>query len=142
MSDVTSADWADGFTARRALAKSISAVESGGPEALAIEQRALQQPAAAHVLGITGPPGAGKSSLISALLPHALDHYGAVAILAVDPSSSLTGGALLGDRVRMDYRHFDQNYSFAPWPPGGTKGALRLQHEPQSTCWMPLAGRW
>ena len=74
MSDATSADWEDDFTTRRALAKSISAIESGGPEALVIEQRALQQPAAAHVLGITGPPGAGKSSLISALLPHALDH--------------------------------------------------------------------
>jgi LAO/AO transport system kinase len=124
MSDVTSADWADGFTARRALAKSISAVESGGPEALAIEQRALQQPAAAHVLGITGPPGAGKSSLISALLPHALDHYGAVAILAVDPSSSLTGGALLGDRVRMDYRHFDQKVFFRSMASRGYQGGI------------------
>ena len=124
MSDVTSADWADGFTARRALAKSISAVESGGPEALAIEQRALQQPAAAHVLGFTGPPGAGKSSLISALLPHALDHYGAVAILAVDPSSSLTGGALLGDRVRMDYRHFDQKVFFRSMASRGYQGGI------------------
>ena len=96
MKDSATAGVADDFTARRALAKSISAIESGGVEALAIEQRALEQPAAAHVLGITGPPGAGKSSLISALLPHALAQYGAVAVLAVDPSSSLTGGALLG----------------------------------------------
>ena len=124
MSDATSADWGDGFTARRALAKSISAIEAGGPEALEIEQRALQQPAAAHVLGITGPPGAGKSSLISALLPHALDHYGAVAILAVDPSSSLTGGALLGDRVRMDYRHFDQKVFFRSMASRGYQGGI------------------
>ena len=124
MSDATSADWGDGFTARRALAKSISAIESGGPEALAIEQRALQQPASAHVLGITGPPGAGKSSLISALLPHALDHYGAVAILAVDPSSSLTGGALLGDRVRMDYRLFDQKVFFRSMASRGYQGGI------------------
>jgi LAO/AO transport system kinase len=124
MSDATTADREGDFTARRSLAKSISAIESGGPEALAIEQRALQQPAAAHVLGITGPPGAGKSSLISALLPHALDHYGAVAILAVDPSSSLTGGALLGDRVRMDYRHFDQKVFFRSMASRGYQGGI------------------
>ncbi len=124
MSDATTAVREGDFTARRSLAKSISAIESGGPEALAIEQRALQQPAAAHVLGITGPPGAGKSSLISALLPHALDHYGAVAILAVDPSSSLTGGALLGDRVRMDYRHFDQKVFFRSMASRGYQGGI------------------
>ena len=124
MSDATTADWEGAFTARRSLAKSISAIESGGPEALAIEQRALQQPGSAHVLGITGPPGAGKSSLISALLPHALNHYGAVAILAVDPSSSLTGGALLGDRVRMDYQHFDRKVFFRSMASRGHQGGV------------------
>ena len=82
MSDSATAGDAEDITARRALAKSISTIESGGTEALAIEQKALEQPPSAHVLGITGPPGAGKSSLISALLPHALAQYGAVAILA------------------------------------------------------------
>ena len=124
MSDASTAGREGDFTARRSLAKSISAIESGGPDALAIEQRALQKPASAHVLGITGPPGAGKSSLISALLPHALDHYGAVAILAVDPSSSLTGGALLGDRVRMDYRHFDQKVFFRSMASRGYQGGI------------------
>lgn len=124
MSDGTSASSPDDFTVRRALAKSISAIESGGPEALTIEQTALQQPASAHVLGITGPPGAGKSSLISALLPHALDHYGAVAVLAVDPSSLVTGGALLGDRVRMDYRHFEQKVFFRSMASRGQQGGI------------------
>jgi len=124
MKDSATAGVADDFTARRALAKSISTIESGGAEALAIEQRALEQPAAAHVLGITGPPGAGKSSLISALLPHALAQYGAVAVLAVDPSSSLTGGALLGDRVRMDYRHFDQKVFFRSMASRGHQGGI------------------
>ena len=124
MKDSATAGVADDFTARRALAKSISAIESGGAEALAIEQRALEQPAAAHVLGITGPPGAGKSSLISALLPHALAQYGAVAVLAIDPSSSLTGGALLGDRVRMDYRHFDQKVFFRSMASRGHQGGI------------------
>ena len=62
MSDASTAGRDGDFTARRSLAKSISAIESGGPEALAIEQRALQQPAAAHVLGITGPPGGPGNS--------------------------------------------------------------------------------
>ena len=124
MKDSATAGVADDFTERRALAKSISAIESGGTEALAIEQRALEQPATAHVLGITGPPGAGKSSLISALLPHALAQYGAVAVLAVDPSSSLTGGALLGDRVRMDYRHFDHKVFFRSMASRGHQGGI------------------
>lgn len=124
MSDSATAGDAEDFTARRALAKSISTIESGGTEALAIEQKALEQPPSAHVLGITGPPGAGKSSLISALLPHALNEYGAVAILAVDPSSSLTGGALLGDRVRMDYRHFDQKVFFRSMASRGHQGGI------------------
>ena len=124
MSDSATAGDAEDFTARRALAKSISTIESGGTEALAIEQKALEQPPSAHVLGITGPPGAGKSSLISALLPHALAQYGAVAILAVDPSSSLTGGALLGDRVRMDYRHFDQKVFFRSMASRGHQGGI------------------
>ena len=124
MSDSATAGDAEDITARRALAKSISTIESGGTEALAIEQKALEQPPSAHVLGITGPPGAGKSSLISALLPHALAQYGAVAILAVDPSSSLTGGALLGDRVRMDYRHFDQKVFFRSMASRGHQGGI------------------
>lgn len=124
MSDSAGAGGVDDFTARRTLAKSISAIESGGPEALAIEQTALEQPGSAHVLGITGPPGAGKSSLISALLPHALAHYGSVAVLAVDPSSSVTGGALLGDRVRMDYRHFDQKVFFRSMASRGHQGGI------------------
>ncbi|MDA9579781.1 hypothetical protein N9S00_01090 [Luminiphilus sp.] len=124
MNDSATAGGANDFAARRALAKSISTIESGGAEALAIEQRALQQPACAHVLGITGPPGAGKSSLVSALLPHALNEYGAVAVLAVDPSSSVTGGALLGDRVRMDYRHFDQKVFFRSMASRGHQGGI------------------
>ena len=55
----------------------------------------------AHLVGITGPPGAGKSTLVSALIALVRRAGRAVAVLAVDPSSPITGGALLGDRVRM-----------------------------------------
>ncbi|HHQ47307.1 MAG TPA: methylmalonyl Co-A mutase-associated GTPase MeaB, partial [Acidobacteria bacterium] len=85
----------------RALARALSMVESGGEPArqlLAALPAARQAP---HVIGITGPPGAGKSTLVEAL---GLELAGAgrtVAVLAVDPSSPFSGGAILGDRIRM-----------------------------------------
>ncbi len=77
---------------RKVLARAISQVEAG--------QLTGIQPASG-VIGITGPPGAGKSTLISAMVEEFRRRGETVAVLAVDPSSPLTGGALLGDRVRM-----------------------------------------
>lgn len=86
---------------RRAVARAISRIEQGGREARAL--RAALQPhlGRAHVLGITGAPGAGKSTLVHALLGELLARGQRVGVVAVDPSSPLTGGAVLGDRVRM-----------------------------------------
>ena len=100
------------FDARR-LAQAISVVERGGTEADALITAALAQLATGatptgRVIGVTGAPGAGKSSLIAALSDLARTAGRRVAILAVDPSSSITGGALLGDRVRIDERPDDQ----------------------------------
>jgi len=78
---------------RRALARAITLVEQGD------DPSGLPDPAA--VIGVTGPPGAGKSTLISALIDILRSRGESVAILAVDPSSPVTGGALLGDRIRM-----------------------------------------
>lgn len=84
-----------------ALARAITAIENqsvvGVELALALRDTATTCP----TLGITGPPGAGKSSLINALLPELLAKYIRIGILTVDPSSPVTGGAVLGDRVRM-----------------------------------------
>lgn len=82
------------------MAKAISAVESGGDRAYEIlgEIYGRRQ---SFILGVTGPAGAGKSSLINALIPHFKDHFNKIGILAVDPSSPFTGGAILGDRIRM-----------------------------------------
>lgn len=88
---------------RSALARLLSRAERG-VELLEIEQRIAPLVDKAFVIGITGPPGAGKSTLISALLPLARDSVGRVAVLAVDPTSPFSGGALLGDRVRMQGR--------------------------------------
>jgi LAO/AO transport system kinase len=83
---------------RVALAKLISAVEAAtAPQVLA---DLYSRTGAAHIVGLTGPPGAGKSTLTDWLIRHARAE-GAVAVVAIDPSSPFTGGAILGDRVRM-----------------------------------------
>jgi LAO/AO transport system kinase len=86
---------------RRALARAITAVESGGPERVEILRGLHGQGGRAQVVGITGAPGAGKSTLVARLGVALRDAGEQVGILAVDPSSPFTGGALLGDRVRM-----------------------------------------
>jgi LAO/AO transport system kinase len=86
---------------RRALARVLTAVENRSPVAEAALRRLYPIAGRAHLVGITGPPGAGKSTLVAALLGAVRAAGRAVAVVAVDPSSPITGGALLGDRVRM-----------------------------------------
>jgi len=78
---------------RRALSRAITLIEQDGAES--------GLPAPSAVIGFTGPPGAGKSTLISALIDVVRSRGETVAVLAVDPSSPVTGGAILGDRIRM-----------------------------------------
>lgn len=82
---------------RRSLARLITAIENGK----AAEVLQSLQPGTPHVIGITGPPGAGKSTLVDLLITEARDAGNTVAGLLVDPSSPFSGGAILGDRVRM-----------------------------------------
>ncbi len=86
---------------RRAVARAISAIENGAPAAETIAAAIAPRLGRAHVVGITGAPGAGKSTLIDALLGELVRRGRTIAVVAVDPSSPLTGGAVLGDRVRM-----------------------------------------
>jgi LAO/AO transport system ATPase len=86
---------------RRAIARAITAVEVEGPESAALSAALAPHVGRAHVIGITGPPGAGKSTLINALLGELLRRGHRIGVVAVDPSSPVTGGAVLGDRVRM-----------------------------------------
>jgi len=85
---------------RRALARALTLVENGTAEGHAVLD-ALGGAGSAHRVGLTGPPGVGKSTLVSALTRSWRDAGHKVGVLAVDPSSPFTGGALLGDRIRM-----------------------------------------
>jgi LAO/AO transport system kinase len=86
---------------RRALARAISLVEDGGPGAHALLAALYPHTGRGHVIGVTGAPGTGKSTLVNALAKTYRDQGRTVGIIAVDPTSPFSGGALLGDRVRM-----------------------------------------
>jgi LAO/AO transport system kinase len=86
---------------RRALARLLTQIENGAPEAEAALAAIYPRTGRARRLGVTGPPGSGKSSLVNQLAQHLRRAGSTVAIVAVDPSSPFTGGAILGDRIRM-----------------------------------------
>jgi LAO/AO transport system kinase len=86
---------------RRALARAITIVETGGAPARSLMAAAYPHAGAAHLIGVTGPPGAGKSTLVTALAQEWRRRGRTVGIVAVDPTSPFTGGAVLGDRIRM-----------------------------------------
>ena len=87
---------------RRALGRLLTKVERGGADAEAISELAHPDAGNAHIVGITGSPGAGKSTLVGRLVEGLVAAGQQPAVLAVDPSSPLTGGAILGDRIRME----------------------------------------
>ncbi len=85
----------------RALARAVSLVEDGGPQAEALVRACRGEARASLRIGVTGPPGVGKSTLVDQMIRSLREQGRTVAVLAVDPSSPVTGGALLGDRIRM-----------------------------------------
>jgi LAO/AO transport system ATPase len=109
---------------RRAIARAVSAVENetaAGAELL----RALHPHlGAARVLGITGPPGAGKSTLVDALIGELLSRGGRVGVVAIDPSSPISGGAILGDRIRMATHQGDERVFIRSLAARGHAGGL------------------
>jgi LAO/AO transport system kinase len=109
---------------RLALARLLTAVENRTPVAETALRDLYPRAGAAHVVGITGPPGAGKSTLVAALIAVLRGAGRAVAVLAVDPSSPITGGALLGDRVRMQEYAGDRDVFIRSMAARGHAGGL------------------
>jgi LAO/AO transport system kinase len=111
---------------RAALARLLSIVERGGPEARAVGRLTHPQGGAGYAIGITGAPGAGKSTLTNALLQHIRADGDRVAVLAIDPSSPFSGGAILGDRVRMQDHTGDASTFIRSMATRGHLGGLSL----------------
>jgi LAO/AO transport system kinase len=108
----------------RAVARALSIVEDAAPEAAALLARLHPHTGRARLIGITGPPGAGKSTLVDALVTAYRQSGTPVAVLAVDPSSPYTGGALLGDRVRMQAHAADPGVFIRSMATRGHLGGL------------------
>jgi LAO/AO transport system kinase len=110
---------------RRALARLLSIVERGGPPARALSRLTYARAGESYSVGMTGAPGAGKSTLTSRLIAEALQRTGdPVAVLAIDPSSPLSGGAILGDRVRMQDHALDKTVYIRSMATRGHLGGL------------------
>jgi LAO/AO transport system kinase len=109
---------------RRALARILTAVENRTPLAEAALRRLYPKAGSAHLVGITGPPGAGKSTLVAALIGVLRAAGRPVAVVAVDPSSPITSGALLGDRVRMQAYAEDHDVFIRSMAARGHAGGL------------------
>ena len=111
---------------RLALARLMSLVERGGEEARLIGSHTYTQAGDAYTIGMTGAPGSGKSSLTSALASVVRCEDQRLAILAIDPSSPFTGGAILGDRVRMQDHVTDEGIYIRSMATRGHLGGLSL----------------
>jgi len=105
----------------RALARVISLVENEMPEKEEILSRIYQRTGRSYILGITGSPGAGKSSLTDRLVGTLRKRDQTVGVIAVDPTSPFTGGAILGDRIRMNEHALDKGVFIRSM---GTRGSL------------------
>jgi LAO/AO transport system kinase len=124
----------------RALARAATAVENGAGEARTLLTELAPWAGRARVVGITGPPGAGKSTLVDAMAAALRARGKTVAVLAVDPSSRSTGGAILGDRIRMQRHHADPGIFIRSMATRGSTGGLARATADLVTL-MDAAGR-
>ncbi|MGH3041204.1 MAG: methylmalonyl Co-A mutase-associated GTPase MeaB [Gaiellaceae bacterium] len=106
---------------RRALARAITLVENGDPVSYELIRELYPETGKAYAVGVTGPPGVGKSSLISALVRLVREEERSVGVISVDPSSPFTKGALLGDRIRLTDHFLDPEVFIRSM---GTRGHL------------------
>jgi LAO/AO transport system kinase len=108
----------------RSLARASTGIENRDPRALETLRELEEFAGHARIVGITGPPGAGKSTLVDALATALRSQGKTVAILAIDPTSRITGGAILGDRIRMQQHHADPGIFIRSMATRGSVGGL------------------
>ncbi|OGO40669.1 MAG: GTPase, partial [Chloroflexi bacterium RBG_16_57_9] len=109
---------------RRATARLLTVVETGGPGAREALARLYPRTGQAHIIGVTGAPGAGKSSLVNAMTRAYRARGLTIGVIAVDPTSPFTGGAILGDRIRMQDLHGDTGVFIRSMATRGSLGGL------------------
>ncbi|MBX3266347.1 MAG: methylmalonyl Co-A mutase-associated GTPase MeaB [Acidobacteria bacterium] len=108
----------------RSVARAITLVEAGGPKAAALMREIFPRTGNATVIGVTGSPGAGKSSLVDKLALYYKNEGLRVGIVCIDPSSPFSGGAILGDRIRMSTLGLDKNVFIRSMATRGNLGGL------------------
>ncbi len=127
---------------RAALARLLSLVERGGDDARDVGRLSFPRSGEGYTVGLTGAPGAGKSTLTSATIGHLRGMGEEVAVLAIDPSSPFTGGAILGDRVRMQDHATDPGVFIRSMATRGHLGGLSLA-TPEAVRLLDAVGkRW
>jgi LAO/AO transport system kinase len=109
---------------RRALARTISAVEDGDPSVAAVVRALYPRTGRTPVIGLTGPLGVGKSSLLSVLISRLRERGKTVGVVAVDPSSPFSGGSVLGDRIRLERKANDDGVFFRSMASRGEAGGI------------------
>ena len=125
---------------RSALARLLSLIERGEDEAREVGRLAYSRSGEGYTVGLTGAPGAGKSTLTSALIGHLRSLDLEIAVLAIDPSSPFTGGAILGDRVRMQDHATDPGVFIRSMATRGHLGGLSLA-TPEAVRVLDAIGR-
>jgi LAO/AO transport system kinase len=125
---------------RSALARLLSLIERGDDDARTIGRLAYPLSGSGYTVGLTGAPGAGKSTLTSALIGHLRQQDLEIAVLAIDPSSPFTGGAILGDRVRMQDHATDPGVFIRSMATRGHLGGLSLA-TPEAVRLLDAIGR-
>src|ERR1700726_3076151 len=125
---------------RRALARAISLVEDDRPEGWEVVREVYPHTGRADVVGFTGPPGVGKSTLIGALTKARREAGRTVAVLSIDPSSPFTQGALLGDRIRLSEHFLDPGVYIRSMATRGALGGLS-EAALQAALLMDASGR-
>jgi len=108
----------------RAIARAISLIENESPDGVALIGRIFAKTGGAYLIGITGPPGAGKSTLVDKIVAELRKRGRKVGVLAVDPTSPFSGGAILGDRVRMQAHAEDEGVFIRSMATRGHLGGL------------------